>query len=176
MVRENLGGDCRCLRKSSIRTALISQYPFVWGEDMLLSSVLGCSSYQAFVSCLESMSISRNAPSLDPVTSIQTLSDSLSGIRNLVKVCCAKGWRYPWSLNSCFLHLIADTFEGSGLQLFNFILSSPIPVLNLLPSMSKVTKKKAPVDLDFTLRRVFGKTSFRYCLCDRLLAQDADGA
>ena len=32
-------------------------------------------------------------------------------------------------------------------------------------SMSEHTGKTTPVDLDFTLRRVFGKANFRYLLC-----------
>ncbi len=35
--------------------------------------------------------------------------------------------------------------------------------------MSKAIKKKAPVDLDFTLRRVFGKTSFRFVVAVAIL-------
>lgn len=117
-------------------------------------------------------------PCIGFMNSIRALLNIKTYLRVAISsaISCAKGWWCSSSLNIfCLLHNIAVPFEGLGLQFFNFILFSLQNQVTLLPSMSKVTKRKAPVDLDFTLRRVFGKTGFRYCLCDRLFLQDADG-
>lgn len=89
--------------------------------------------------------------------------------------CCANGWWHSGSLT--FLLSPSPWSHSRGIkltivQLFDF---STYFRITLSLSMSKITKRKAPVDLDFTLRRVFGKTSFRYCLCDDLFAQDTNG-